>query len=300
MKQKLTEWSCLMMGYIYKKAVKEIDGKQVRLRVIQDDEPQNPRTDWDGHYGTMVCFHGRYNLGDKHNYNSPEEFFASIIEEVVTEEDLMPYLEKEFLYYSVNKHCDDNNEDYYVIEDTVGDIIGNCQGYSSYDEALEEFQEFQQEFLDDEWREILSEEELYEIAIKYYAILPLYLYDHSGITMRTGSFSCHWDSGQVGWIYGTVDELKRESGYNFNTEEEWTGKIVEILESEVKIYDQYLTGDVYGFMLEEKEECECCGSAEWNLIDSCWGFFGSDFEENGLEYHINKKYKVLVDDLSWA
>ena len=32
-------------------------------------------------------------------------------------------------------------------------------------------------------------------------ILPLYLYDHSGISMKTTPFSCQWDSGQVGWIY---------------------------------------------------------------------------------------------------
>jgi len=30
--------------------------------------------------------------------------------------------------------------------------------------------------------------------------LPLYLYDHSGITMRTTSFADPWDSGQVGII----------------------------------------------------------------------------------------------------
>ena len=35
-------------------------------------------------------------------------------------------------------------------------------------------------------------------------ILPLYLYDHSGITMNTCGFSCPWDSGQVGWIYASA------------------------------------------------------------------------------------------------
>ena len=32
-------------------------------------------------------------------------------------------------------------------------------------------------------------------------ILPLYLYDHGGITMKTSPFSCGWDSGQVGFIF---------------------------------------------------------------------------------------------------
>ena len=30
--------------------------------------------------------------------------------------------------------------------------------------------------------------------------LPLYLYDHSGLTLATTPFSCPWDSGQVGWV----------------------------------------------------------------------------------------------------
>src|SRR5271166_4140206 len=38
---------------------------------------------------------------------------------------------------------------------------------------------------------------------KVIAILPLYLYEHSGMTMNTTGFSCRWDSGQVGWAYIT-------------------------------------------------------------------------------------------------
>ena len=33
------------------------------------------------------------------------------------------------------------------------------------------------------------------------AILPLYLYDHSGLTMSTNDFGDRWDSGCVGFIY---------------------------------------------------------------------------------------------------
>ena len=32
-------------------------------------------------------------------------------------------------------------------------------------------------------------------------INPLYLYDHSGITISISPFSCPWDSGQIGWIF---------------------------------------------------------------------------------------------------
>ncbi len=44
--------------------------------------------------------------------------------------------------------------------------------------------------------------------------LPLYLYDHSGITMNTTGFSCPWDSGQVGWIYCTKKRFREETGYS--------------------------------------------------------------------------------------
>jgi hypothetical protein len=36
-------------------------------------------------------------------------------------------------------------------------------------------------------------------------VLPMYIYDHSGITVRTHSFADQWDSGQVGFIYAVGD-----------------------------------------------------------------------------------------------
>ena len=32
-------------------------------------------------------------------------------------------------------------------------------------------------------------------------ILPMYMYDHSGLSVRTTPFQCPWDSGQIGFIY---------------------------------------------------------------------------------------------------
>jgi hypothetical protein len=34
-------------------------------------------------------------------------------------------------------------------------------------------------------------------------VLPIYMYDHSGLTISTTPFSCGWDSGQIGFIYMT-------------------------------------------------------------------------------------------------
>lgn len=112
-------------------------------------------------------------------------------------------------------------------------------------------------------------------------ILPLYLYDHSGITMSVGSFNDRWDSGQVGFIYVDRATCIREFGEKFSVD-----KIEEILKDEVKEYDYYLTGQVYWYRIFEKEECvETCPHCNEIIrkedeeieIDSCGGFYGLDY-----------------------
>ena len=95
-------------------------------------------------------------------------------------------------------------------------------------------------------------------------VLPLYLYDHSGITINTKPFSCPWDSGQVGFIFVTKAKLRAEYGVK-RMGAATIRKATAVLESEVKTYDEYLRGDVYGFVVED---------AEGNQLDSCWGFYG--------------------------
>ena len=113
-----------------------------------------------------------------------------------------------------------------------------------------------------------------DMADKDHIILPLYLYDHSGITMSTSSFSCKWDSGQVGYIYVSKEKIKKE-GLEDKTVEE----IELYLTSEVKTYDNYLQGFVYGYQVINPDGDE---------KNSCWGFFGDDHENSGLlEYAKN-------------
>jgi hypothetical protein len=94
--------------------------------------------------------------------------------------------------------------------------------------------------------------------------LPLYLYDHSGITISTGPFSCQWDSGQVGIIFVTLEKIREEYKCKRITKK-IREQVLNTLECEVKTFDDYLVGNVYGFTIED---------SEGNHIDSCWGFYG--------------------------
>jgi len=154
-----------------------------KIKIYQDPEPKSPR-EWDN-LGTMVCFHKRYDLGDKHGIKSDE--FGG--------------------WDDIERH---------LIEE-LGAVV----------------------------------------------VLPLYLYDHSGITMRTGSFHDRWDSGQVGFVYVDRDSVLKEYGKK-RLSKSIIKRATNVLESEVKTYDQYLTGQVYGFMVED---------ADGEQVDSCWGYF---------------------------
>lgn len=140
---------------------------------------------------------------------------------------------------------------------------------------------------DDDYSEMTLKEVMSKVwtAIEErYVILPVYIYDHSGITISTGKFSCQWDSGQVGFIY--YDKQRNEhEGYT----PEWLEKhhkgksidqvIADMLRAEIKEYDQYLTGDVYGFEIFRPDEDITLGSGG----ESCWGFFGyNEWKDNGL------------------
>ncbi len=106
--------------------------------------------------------------------------------------------------------------------------------------------------------------------------LPLYLYDHSGITMSTSSFSCRWDSGQVGFIYVSIADVKKEYSWKTLTKER-REKVVQYLIGEVETYDQYLTGDVWGYTVEEYGFDEDGDEVVIEEHDSCWGCYGEDY-----------------------
>lgn len=101
--------------------------------------------------------------------------------------------------------------------------------------------------------------------------LPVYAYVHSGATIRAGKpFTCQWDSGQSGFVYTTKAKAIREFGKKIATHAV-IERTLERLKGEVETFDQWLTGDVYGYVVERRV------MGGWDQVDSCWGFFGLDY-----------------------
>lgn len=113
-------------------------------------------------------------------------------------------------------------------------------------------------------KEDIDPHDFYNQKIKEKAvILPVYLYDHSGITINTTGFSCPWDSGQVGWIFTDRDKILKEFSSKCLTKK-LRQQVTDILVGEIETFDKYLRGEIYGFKVTDENG---------NDIDSCWGFY---------------------------
>ena len=77
------------------------------------------------------------------------------------------------------------------------------------------------------------------------AYSSLYMYDHSGITISTSPFYCHWDSGQVGYVYITKKDAARNK---IKTEKE----AMKIIEDDVQCYDRYIRGEIHYYCIYDQ------------------------------------------------
>ena len=112
-------------------------------------------------------------------------------------------------------------------------------------------------------------------------IEPLYMFDHSGQSISTTPFSCEWDSGQVGYVFITKGMLYK----HFNVKrisKKLKARAWKYLENEVETYNQYIEGDVYNVVIKDEEDC---------IVDSCCGYYGSDFKNNGA-------FDIVQDNLT--
>ena len=66
--------------------IETIEYKDYKIQLCYDTFPDNPRN-WDN-LGVINCFHKRYNLGEAHNFNEPQE----LIEWIEANQDKIYYL----------------------------------------------------------------------------------------------------------------------------------------------------------------------------------------------------------------
>lgn len=222
-----------------------------KVEIHYDEYAPNPREDCDC-LGTIAHWHRRYDFGDNIRDQGPVEFLKNLAREHVS---------------------------------------------SNYPEGL----------FEKNWEKILD---------AHYLVLPVSLLDHSGLHIWVGSGE-HWsdpggwDSGQVGFIYCSLEKAKesqliksKSAGWDHKIKsKKWfpekidaVGKTTtpgqygpeymrtlreatrDCLEGEIECYDQYLTGQCYGYVVTPESGDE----------DSCWGSLGD------IDYVKSEAYDVAV------
>lgn len=128
-------------------------------------------------------------------------------------------------------------------------------------------------------------------------VLPLIVYEHSGITMRVGRVgdiigdAQGWDTSFVGFIFDDPKVVKSCFGDNATDEQ-----ITYALEQEVKTYAAYLEGNITWYSVDDDET---------DFQDGCCGFVG-DFDYcyksllESLETAIEKRLAEQDERAHWA
>lgn len=121
--------------------------------------------------------------------------------------------------------------------------------------------------------------------------MPIYMYEHGNIALSTKPFSCTFDSGQLGEIIVFNDDIKKEFSikrFTKKNKDEILAKVIKNMESEVETYSQYVSGEVYGFKVLDEDG---------DVLDSCYGFYGNNFEENGIKDYLPEEFHSQLKDI---
>lgn len=274
----------------------EHEGSEYCLEVTQDDMPLNPRTDVEP-LSIMFCHPMRnHSLGDKLSQRTAGEFWSWLVDTNVphdvlakrlrtSDNDMVANMREHYIRPEFPRMDEESDEDLvaYVLE-----LIENNN-------------------------QILSAVALCE---DYVACLPLWIYEHSGITMscgeRTYPFNDKWDSYPGGWIVLTKEQVlknmsvpvldehgnpktitDKEAGtsrvqFEMTNEQNWYQTAISHMTEEVDTYDKYLQNDVYFYTLtchknsQDAFDDNCSDADMWEEQDSCSGFYGSDILKNGI------------------
>jgi hypothetical protein len=206
--------------------------------------PNSPR-EWDN-LTEMICYHPRYNLGDKHNYSD--------VEAKRLEQEYGLRLSGSKVLYQPSNYNDNRDlltaAEYWKLPKT-----GKMNGYRDYIAGRDDY-------------EIREDSGILFLG-------RLYLYDHSGVTIWLSGYqrgyipSDGWDTSCVGFAVIFKDRARELCGEEYIRTKPpvwWE----EQAKGEVRTYDDYLRGEVFYFTLYD-----CATDEE----DSCGGFYGDSLDD---------------------
>lgn len=272
----------------------EDEEKQFCLHIHADETAESPRTAFDSST-KMPCFHPRYSLGDESEVNkgeTPLEYMQRLVRNNIEESEIISAALEGRLGSVRMEKCKGEEELYNVyVVSAMDTIFGRSEPSENLEAEKVSLGSSVYYILD-----VLTFNDCKTLLRPCAEILPLWLYDHSGLTMSCGErnypYNDQWDSCQTGWIIYFKEDVLKE---RYADETNWREQAHDYMKYEVKLYDEWLRGEVFGYTLYERKSTE----EEWQEIDSCWGFYGSDPVENGMADNVGHGLANAIEKNSY-
>lgn len=116
-------------------------------------------------------------------------------------------------------------------------------------------------------------------------INPVYMTDHSYLSLSIGKPADKWDSGQIGFAILLKEDYDQLCEYS-DSKTLSKKTLEEILIDDLIKYEAYLNGDIYEMIIEYPEDSMCYGY-----------YYGCDWKTNGLYDDLPEAYKNIINEL---
>lgn len=225
-------------------------GESFRVRMIQDSHPSNPFEEWDGHW-PMRERHDRATAeyGDT-AFPCPFDYMRN----------------GQIIRWQS------------AIESALGDYVSN--GWHSWTFAQEKAEWLESnracyatkgDALRDFYKESLgnvAESDSFDTLESLFRIAGIECLN----TCSTGYCQGHYSE----LLIAAAPEAMEKFGWNPRQRKD-KAAIAKDMAGQARLYGAWAWGDVYGFAVETLI------NGDWEELDSCWGFYGNDATESGLE-----------------
>jgi hypothetical protein len=242
-----------------------------RIRAVRDDHPENPFDNWDGTWPMLVRSErgAKPTLYDKTNGPRVDDPLNRISDAQLVHDQITIAKLLDTTIEAVTQYSDD---------------FDGSEGQVKYSRDAD--------FLRTEFQNILDDG-------REDAKLELYaqLFEIAGVKAHCGMSTGHSQGDWAEVLVVATPEAIKEFGCTESVSDD-------DLKAQVKLYGAWAWGDVYGYVIEKRTHLWADGRApdgvaalqavldgdiddggRWEEIegDSCWGYYGSDFDESGLE-----------------
>lgn len=261
------------------------------INIYYDTELADSPREW-CNVATFVCEHPHYWLGDVQDIEGTVE---ALFDKYVSAQAIINHFCEKYNA----KLVEEDGERHYKYE----------AKYDSYQDTVYIHADEDEDYIAEEMAKYFNKKEKLDMIEETGEIvwLPISMYEHSDISIwlggKEGHWDAQWDCSTIGFAYVEKCTAEKESALRadksglYNGHKSWQEWAYAMMEGEIKTYNGYVSGEVFGYMVE---------GGDGYCSDSCWGFFGTDeiprmieeakaeidcaLKKQAKEYEANKLY----------